>query len=238
MIKKLCFFPLLLILLFILSCKDREADAASSASEWAVADKQAVAVETVGVRSEKFYQGIEASGILEGIREADVISETSGIIRDVSFEIGEYVQQGDLLLTVENDLMKSNLEYSRQELKTARLEFEAVEKSYNTGGTSLVAYNQSRSQLEGARFRFEQAEDAYNNTLIKAPFSGYISTRESAIISGSYLSAGVAVTHIVDSSSFQIRLSIGEEAVSQVVPGARASVHMNALPGRTIEARV
>ncbi len=227
---------LLYTMLFSISCRKDDADTASSASEWAPSDKEPVAVETAPVRSEAFFQGIEASGILEGIREADVVSETSGIIKDVLFEIGDYVEQGDLLLTVENDLMKTNLEYSRQELKTARLEFEAVEKSYKTGGTSLVAYNQSMAKRKGARYRFEQAEDAYENTRIRAPFAGFISTRDSAIIPGSSLSPGVAVTHIVDTSSFQIRLSVGEEAVSQVLPGAAATVFVNALPGKTIEA--
>ena len=238
MIKKLLFSVILFILLFSISCRKDTADTVSSASEWAPSDKEPVAVETVSVRSEPFFQGIEASGILEGIREADVVSETSGIIEEVFFEIGEFVEQGDLLLTIENDLMKSNLEYSRQELKTARLEFDAVEKSFNTGGTSLVAYNQSMAKREGARFRFEQAQDDYENTMIRAPFSGFISSRNSVIIPGSYLSTGIAVTHIVDTSSFQVRLSVGEEVVSQVIPGADASVFVNALPDTTIEASI
>ncbi len=240
MTKKLILMPFL-ILLFILfpaSCSRSREDAGTSASQWSVADKPAVAVETVTARSEAFVKGIEASGILEGKREADVIAETSGIIREVHFEIGDYVEMGDLLLTVENSLAKSSLDYSFQEYKTARLEFEAVEKSYKTGGTSLVAYNQSRTKLEGARLRYEQAEDAYENTRITAPFSGYISSRDSTVTPGSYLNSGFAVTHLVDTSSFQVRLYVGEDAVTRIAQGDRALVYINALPDVEIEAEV
>ena len=236
--KKSGWLHLFFTVIIFSSCSGKNEDAVSAVSEWRIKEKTPVAVETVKVKEEPFFRGIESSGIVEGIREADVISETAGIIKQVFFEIGRYVEKGDLLLTVENSLAASSLDYARQEYRTAQLEFEAVEKSFNNGGTSLVAYNQSKTKRDGARLRVDQARETFENTELRAPFSGFVSSRSSAITAGSYLSRGVSVTHIVDTTSFQVRLSLGEGEVSRVTPGEDAAVFINVLPDLSIPAEV
>ncbi|WP_168203477.1 efflux RND transporter periplasmic adaptor subunit [Oceanispirochaeta crateris] len=227
-----------LMSLFIFSCGSRKEDDLSAASSWEVNDKEALAVFTETVREEPFIQAIEASGVLEGIREADVISETSGLIHSVNFEIGDFVNQGDTLLTVEDRLPKINYTFALQDSKTAELEFEALRKSYDTGGTSLVVFNQGLTKVESARLRLEQARDLLDNTVIKAPLSGYISSRDSSIGVGSYIQSGIAVTRIVDNSSFRVNLSVGEDEIALIQTGSVAKVTVNPLPEYDIQALV
>jgi RND family efflux transporter MFP subunit len=227
-----------MILIILVSCGQKKSDATSSATSWKIADKEAVSVFTDIVREEPFVQAIEASGILEGIREADVISETSGLIRSVSFQIGQFVSKGDILVRVEDRIPQINYEFAQQDLKTAELEFEALKKSYNTGGTSLVVYNQGLTKVEAARLRLEQAFEALDRTKIKAPFSGLISSRVSSIVVGSYIQPGTVVTHIVDNSSFQVNLTVGEDEIILIDKGEKAHVLINSLPDSNIDALV
>ncbi|MDA3958329.1 efflux RND transporter periplasmic adaptor subunit [Oceanispirochaeta sp.] len=229
---------ILMIIIILASCGSGKEDSVTAASSWDVADKEALAVFTEAVREEPFVLAIEASGILEGIREADVISETTGLIRSVSFEIGDYVNQGDVLLTVEDRLPEINFNYAQQDLKTAELEFDALRKSYDTGGTSRVVYNQGLTRMESARLRMEQARDSLENTMVRAPLSGYISNRDSIISVGSYIQMGLAVTHIVDNSSFKVNLSVGEDEIPLIQSGSEAQVIVNPLPEYSIKAVV
>jgi len=224
--------------LLMISCGEKEEDSVASASRWEVSEKPAVAVYTEEVREEPFVQAIESSGVLEGIREADVISQSSGLIREVSFDIGQYVNEGDILVRVEDKLPLINYDFARQDLKTAELEFEALKKSYDTGGTSLVVYNQGLTKVEAARLRLEQAREALDNTRIKAPFSGYISIRDNSIEVGSFINPGAVVTHIIDNSSFQVHLSVGEDEIPLIHKGEAARVRINALPDAGVDAVV
>jgi len=197
-----------------------------------------VAVYTATVKEEPFVKAVETAGILEGIREADVISRTSGLIKSVSFEIGRYVREGDLLIQVEDRVPGINFTYASQDLKTAELEFEALKKSFDTGGTSLVVYNQGLTKVEAARLRFEQAREAYDNTKIRAPFSGYISLRDSSIAVGSTIQPGSLVTRIVDNSSFVVKVTVGEDEIPLIHKGDPAVIVINPLPDEPVNAAV
>ena len=229
---------LVILSIFLFSCAREAADSGSSASSWQVADKDAVPVFTGKVVREPFVTGVEASGIIEGIREAEVVSETSGLITSMNFEIGEYVESGDVLLKVEDRLAGISFDSAGRDYEAVQIEFEALEKSFKTGGTSQLLYSQGRARLEAARLRMEQARKVLDDTAVKAPFSGYISSRDSSIAEGSYLQSSRTVAHIADLSAWQIRLSLGESEISLVKPGDEAAVRINALPGKEFPARV
>ena len=230
---------ILLFAILIMSCSSDKKDDVSSASSYGeTREKDAVPVYTQKAIEEPFITSIDSSGIIEGIREADIISETSGLITEVYFEIGDYVNEGDVLLKVEDRMAGISYESSRQDYEAARIEFEALEKSFNTGGSSQLIFSQGRARLESARLRMEQARDTFDNTSIKAPFDGYISGRDISISVGSYIQPSVAVTHIVDTSSFRIRLTLGEDEIPLVKKGDDAQIILNSLPDLNIRATV
>ncbi|MDC7240367.1 MAG: efflux RND transporter periplasmic adaptor subunit [Spirochaetales bacterium] len=230
-------FPVLLLILLI-SCGGESADTETAASGWEVSAKVPVPVYTAPAVEEPFIAGLEASGIVEGAREAEVLSETSGLITAVNFEIGEYVESGDVLLKVEDRIPRISYESALRDFEAARIEFEALEKSFSTGGTSQLLYSQGRARLESARLRMEQARKSLEDTAVKAPFSGYISSRDPSIAVGSSIQPSAGVTHIADLSSYRIRISLGEDEISLVNPGDEAVVRVNALPGVDFPAMV
>lgn len=229
----------LFIAIFFISCsKDKPDDVGSASSYVDKSDKEAVPVFTQKAVEEPFFTSINSSGIIEGIREADIISETSGLITEVFFEIGDYVNEGDVLLKVEDRMAGISYESAKQDYESSRIEFEALEKSFKTGGSSQLIFSQGKARLESARLRMEQARDTFDNTSIKAPFDGYISLRDISISVGSYIQPSVAVTHIVDTSSFRIRLTLGEDEIPLIQKGDDAQIILNSLPDLKIKASV
>lgn len=233
----------ILLIIFLatifMSCTAEKKDEISSAStSVSETGKEAVPVFIQKAVEEPFYTSINASGIIEGIREADVVSETSGLITEVFFDIGDYVEEGDVLLKVEDRMAALSYQSARQDFESARIEFEALEKSYKTGGTSQLLFSQGKAKLESARLRMEQAGDSYGNKSIRAPFNGYISIRNMGISEGNYLQTSAVVTHIVDNSSFRIRLNLGEDEIPLIQKGDKARIILNSLPELRIEAEV
>lgn len=231
--------PLLPVLLILLSsCGPGKEDASTYATPAAPLEKPSLAVLAVRVEESPGSIRIEGAGRIEGIRESDVLSETSGEIQSVNFEMGDFIREGDVLLTVEDELPRLAYDSAGKELRAAELEFEALDKSYKTGGTSLIDYQKGLARLAAVRLRASEASEAYRNTRIRAPYSGYAGVREKGINPGSILRKGDTVTHLVDRSSFQIRLSVGEDEIPLIRKGDQARVHVGALGDYRIDARV
>ncbi|MDC7232791.1 MAG: efflux RND transporter periplasmic adaptor subunit [Spirochaetales bacterium] len=224
--------------LFIFSCANEAEDAVSAASSWEVKEKESLPVYTQDVIKEPFIKALNTSGIVEGIKEADVISQTSGLITGLYFEIGDFVETGDVLLQVDDRVPRISYESAVKDFEAAKIEFEALEKSYSTGGTSQLLYSQGRARMESSRLRMEQAREQLDNTTIRAPFSGYISSRDKAVSPGNYIQPARQVTHIVDQSAYVIRIALGEDEISLVKKGDPVTVTLNSLPDLEIQARV
>lgn len=235
--RKLMMFSFLIII-FVSCTNDKQIEVSSASSYNDESEKEAVSVFTQKAVEEPFYTSINASGIIEGIREADVISETSGLITEVFFDIGDYVKEGDVLLKVEDRMAALSYQSARQDFESTKIEFEALERSYKTGGTSQLLFSQGRAKLESARLRMEQAGDNYANTSIKAPIDGFVSIRNIGISEGNYLQLSAVVTHIVDNSSYRIRINLGEDEIPLIRKGDDAQIILNSLPDLRIDARV
>ena len=228
----------LVFLLLLVSCGGSQ-DGVSSASWQAdpVAEV-AVAVEALEVTRGKLYPAVEAAGIISGIREAYVVSETTGIIEDVGFEIGERVNEGDLLLRVDDTIRKLSMEQARQQYETASLDLKAVETFYTQGNSSLAELTRARSAANGAEAAYESALKVYEDTSIRAPISGAVAWKDRSATLGNYLTQGMRIARIVDMSSIRLDLSVGERQIGLLGEGAEAEIFVRApcgdlsIPGR------
>lgn len=226
------------LLSLLLSCGSDSEDTSSYATPRAPLEKAPLAVLGVRLETASAAVTIDAAGRIEGVRESSIVSETSGEIQRVNFEMGDFIREGEILLTVEDTLPRLSYDSARKELRAAELEVEALEKSYEAGGTSLIEYQKKLAYMASMKLKTEEALKAYENTKIRAPYSGYAGSRDKRINPGSVLQPGEIVTHLVDRSSFQIRLTVGEDEIPLIRKGDEAHVYIAALGDLRIDARV
>lgn len=183
-----------------------------------------LAVEALTVTRGNLVRNIEAAGIVSGINEAYVVSETQGIIQSVSFELGDRVSAGQALVKVDDTIPRLNMEQAKEQYEIAKLDLEATEKLYNEGSASKAELARVRSAVNGAQARYQSALKTYQDCAIRAPIGGYIAQKESEITLGNYLSPGLRVARVVDISSLKAEVAVGEGQVGLVAKGAPATV--------------
>ncbi|MCG8452639.1 MAG: efflux RND transporter periplasmic adaptor subunit [Spirochaetales bacterium] len=216
-------FGMIVVSLFLFSCaRDDAASGATYNPE--ESDDRPIAVEGQRVQKSLLINQVRGGGMAEGIREAWVVSETEGIIVDVDFSLGDRVRVGQSLLAVDSDLARRKRDLANQQYKTAMLEYQAAEKSMSNGSMAELQFSQTADRLLAAENSMAQAEEAFQDTQLRAPFDGAVASRGSDLGIGNYLSRGVRVARIVDDSSFQTELSIGEGQVLALREGALAQV--------------
>lgn len=214
-----------------------ETDGGAQASAWVPDERAAIAVEVLEITEGSLIPLIEASGVIQGMYEADIIPETSGRIRAVEASLGQEVKKGDLLFLVEDDIPLLNRDLARQQYETVSTDFDAIESSYKKGGVSRSDYNNARSRLLQIKTSYETAKRAFENTRVRSPIDGTISSLSTQISVGNYVNPGIKAGRIADTSRLMMEISLGERQVRLVEPGMTARIQ-TARPAYTVDAVV
>lgn len=215
----------LVLILVLAACGRGDADGRSAATgDWEQTEAPALAVEGMEVTAGTILRSVEGAGIIEGINEATVVSEVQGTIESISFELGEYIEEGTVLARVDDAIARLSREEARYAAESARLDLVAAERRLESGSASQAEVTRARTQVNGALARLEAAEEHFRNHSIRSPIAGFIASREEEIGRGNYLNPGEPIARVVDLSSLRLEIAVGERELGYINEGARASV--------------
>jgi len=215
--------------------------ASGTASSAAAAARAPVAVEALTVTRGSLVRDVQAAGIVTGINEATVVSETQGIIQEVSFDIGDRLAAGQVLLKVDDTIARLSMEQARQQLENARTDLAAAEQLAAGGAASKAELARARSAVSGAEARYQSALKSFQDATVRSPLGGYVASREAVVAMGNYLSPGQRLARVVDISSLKVEVAVGEGQIGLIEVGAPATVVVPAAPSdgpRQFSARV
>ncbi len=216
-------FMVLILLSLSVSCS-RKPDGTSSAT-WETPENTAEkAVEALTVSRDSLIPEVRASGIIRGKNEVWLVSEAAGIVEKVNGEPGARVKKGDLLIRIEDEIPKVQMELTLQLFKAAETDFEGFKSSYKQGGLSRSDYNRAYTDLLKKESDYKTAKSDYEKRTVTAPFDGYISLFNTEIIEGSYISPGTKIARITDRSEFVVELSVGERQAYSLEKGLPAEI--------------
>ena len=228
------------LMIVISSCSGKPDEVSSSSWSAEDAGETILAVEVLEVTKGKLVPTVKAAALISGIQEAYVISETSGMIEEVQFQIGDKVVKNDLLLKVDDKIARFSMEQAKQQYETVRIDLDSIEAFYSKGNASNTELARARSTANGARAQYETAKKVYEDSSLNSPITGAVAWKGPETAMGNYLNRGMRVAKIVDMSSFRIELSLGERQKGLIESGAEANVFIQTvwgdkpIPGRVI----
>jgi membrane fusion protein, multidrug efflux system len=170
------------------------------------------------VTSQPFEQSISASGTLRAIQEVDLRSEVSGRVTGLHIEEGERVEQGDLLVKInDNDLqaekvrLESDIEVMEESESRQRQLFER-------GGATQEDYDNTLMQLNSLRSEYASIEARIERTEIRAPFDGVVGL--TFISDGAYVTSSDDIASLQNMSSMRVDFSVPERYASLIDRGS------------------
>ncbi|GAA4801294.1 efflux RND transporter periplasmic adaptor subunit [Olivibacter ginsenosidimutans] len=174
-------------------------------------------VKAIVVKPKNFANTLTASGSIEPNEQVQIRSEVSGIIRNLYFQEGSYVQKGQILFNIDDTELQAQLLQKQTEEKLAEdnarraallLEKEAISTQEND-----VAY----ADLQSAKAQTQLVEAQIAKTKVRAPFSGKIGLR--SVSAGEYLTPTTVVANLVSTNPVKISFSIPEKYTAQIKEG-------------------
>ena len=144
----------------------------------------------------------------------------------------ELVETGDVAL-ITYETYRTTRDTARARVNSVK---EQLDAAVNTAKQSNQAIASAQAAVEAARTQVVTAEQAIEDTVIRAPFSGFISNRPVAV--GEYVSSASIVATLLRSNPIKIQIQISEADVPAVVLGRGVSVQVDAFKDRNFAGTV
>lgn len=180
-------------------------------------------------------------GSTQGIQEAAIYARTNGYVKEWKVDIGETVQQGQLLAEIETPEVDQQLAQTKANHDIAKLTAQRWADLVAKNVVSKQEYDQNEKAYEAAKANYEQLQKLQGFQKIVAPFAGVITARN--IDNGDLVSAGTSgqpapLFRIAQTDVLRIYVDVPQSESRLITPGQTAAVSLSEIPNRTFQAKV
>lgn len=144
----------------------------------------------------------------------------------------ELVKTGDVAM-ITYEQFRTARDTARARVNSAK---QGLEAAANAARQNNQAIRSAEAAVEASRSQVGVAQQALADTIVRAPFSGFISARPSA--AGEYVSSATIVATLLRSNPIKIQIQIAEADIPAVQLGRGVSVQVDAFKERNFAGTV
>lgn len=159
--------------------------------------------------AQQTHTGIKVGGTLLADKDILLYAEVAGKISKLYFSEGSFVQQGALLLELNNADLQAQLEKAKSVKKLKQLQFERNKQLLKTGAVSEEEYNLSETDFLAAGADVMLLEAQLEKTRLKAPYSGKIGLSNVQV--GSVVNTATPIASLQQTDKLKLEFSIPEK---------------------------
>ncbi len=188
-------------------------------------------------KSQEFTHYVELQGDVTTKQNVLIYPETAGTLVAVHVNEGQRVSKGQLLGTIDNGGMGSQLIQMKTQLSLAKTTFERQERLWKQKIGSEIQYLQAKTNYESQKSAVDQMESQLDRFKIRAPFNGILDDiikDQGTVVSPG---PGSEVFRIVNLSNMYIEVLVPETYIASVVAGKEAKVFFPIL-NTTVDSKV
>ncbi|MEP2060116.1 MAG: efflux RND transporter periplasmic adaptor subunit [Maribacter litoralis] len=186
-------------------------------------------VNTLTAKKEVFNHYLELQGDVSTKQNVLIYPEMAGTLQRVHVKEGDRVSRGQVLATIDDGGLSSQLNQLKTQASLAKTTFERQERLWNQNIGSEIQYLQAKTNYEAAENMVSQAESQLGKSTIRAPFSGIIDDvikdQGTVVAPGQ----GSEVFRIVNLSDMFIEVEVPEAYIGNVTKGKEALVYFPVL---------
>ena len=187
----------------------------------------------------KHGTGPVISGSLQPQIRADLRAEVAAVVIKVHKENGELVRKGDLLVSLDNSVLRDNLNSAEESMRAAAQSLDGAERQYQRikslqaqGMVSLQGLeesenkrNSAQSEFVASKARVAAAKQQLDRTEVRAPFQGVVSARKAS--AGDTAQIGKELIQVIDPSSMRFEGQVSADQMSSLKVGQRVNFRIN-----------
>ena len=133
-----------------------------------------IPVEVLELHKTNFTKYVNMQSVVYSNKSSNISPKMSGVITKINIEPGEYVQQGQVLIELDNSMQLRRLEEAKNSLEFIETIFKKQEAIWNKKVGSEIDYLKAKNDFETMKKRIAIIEEEINMLKIKAPYSGIV----------------------------------------------------------------
>ncbi len=161
---------------------------------------------------------IQITGTIQAEESVDLRAEMSGKVVKVVFKEGTFVNQGDLLVKINDEELRAQYNRTVARLKLAEEQEYRQRILLKKEAISQQEYDMVFTELQSMKAESELLKAQLAKTEIKAPFSGHLGLRMISV--GDYISPTSTITKLVKDDNVKVTFSIPEKYATHMKPNA------------------
>jgi membrane fusion protein (multidrug efflux system) len=193
-------------------------------------------VSTRRVTSERWQPALEAIGSITPMRGVVVSAEVPGIIRNIYFDSGQHVDEGELLVELDVEVDRAELDALQADRRLAEITRNRVAQivSDNLGPRSEL--DEAQAHLDRTEAEIAAKQAMIRKKSIRTPFAGELGIR--IINPRQYLAPGDEIVQLVGLDPIYTEYSLPERHLSELHVGQKVMVSVQAYPESVFEGSI
>lgn len=213
-----------------------------------------IRLETVKPEMGEISNSITATGTIQPVDTVAVGTQVSGIIKNLYVDFNSQVKKGQLLATLDPELLhdqvlqiNANLQNAKSNLAYNATNFHRQSQLYEVGAISkadydnfLNQYNAAKAQVNSVNAQLAAANKNLSLTNIYSPIDGTVLNRnvsEGQTVASSF-STPTLFSIAKDLTKMQVRASVDEADIGNVKVGQKATFTVDAFPDEIFNGQV
>ncbi|MEI6809020.1 MAG: efflux RND transporter periplasmic adaptor subunit [bacterium] len=201
-----------------------------------VAPTLLVPVRTEAVLCSDVPEIITFAGRIEADPTVTLAFDLGGTVSVMGADKGMTVNQGQVLITLDDRLQDASLDKAQTGLKQADDELKRFAELRKTGAVSESDYDGIKAHADMAMATLKEAKAYYDKCRILSPISGVVEDR--MINVGEFAAPGMPVLRVANLAKLKILIDAPERDVFSLKTGQDVPVQVDALPGRQFSGKV
>jgi membrane fusion protein (multidrug efflux system) len=178
-------------------------------------------VDAIVVKPRAYANIITVSGTIEADEQVQIRSEISGIVRELPFQEGAWVQKGQLLIRMDDSELQAHLIQAQTREKLMADNEQRARLLLEKEAISSQEYDVAFADYESAKAQTTLIKAQLAKTRVLAPFAGKIGLRSVSV--GEYLTPTTIVANLMSVGQVKIQFAIPEKYSGQIHPGHHLS---------------
>lgn len=166
-------------------------------------------VSTTTVETRAWTPGITAIGTARAKRGAQLAVQASGIVKEIFFEANDKVDEGALLVQLDDALERADLIDAEASVKINQATVDRARALLDRGVDTQATLDTATGNLDAARSKLARTQAAIDLKALEAPFHGTIGIPQIEV--GEYVSAGDLVATLQDLDHMTVDFRVPEQ---------------------------
>lgn len=176
------------------------------------------------------------SGTVEEAAGTPLSFSVMGTVNAVSFRLGNRVEKGQLLASLDATSVRSSYDAAKAALVQAEDAYRRMKELHGKGSLPEIKWVEAQSKLQQARSMEEMARKNLKDYKLYAPFSGVIADKSVEV--GQNVIPGMAVGKLLGVSRLKVKISMPESEIASVSLHQKAEIVVPALGSRRFSGMV